>query len=147
MATPTASSWFAKHPSLCRARVRLGGAPARRQVMGPWGWPRFFGAKTGASSPAGRLKAVGAAESQPETQRLVTMATTLSHDTIAVVDFGGQYAHLIANKVRRLNVLAEIRQPDDSLDLFRKSVVILGGRTRFVWWSVSWVSVCFIDMF
>ncbi|HYV85689.1 MAG TPA: glutamine-hydrolyzing GMP synthase [Patescibacteria group bacterium] len=32
---------------------------------------------------------------------------------IAVLDFGGQYAHLIATKVRALGVLAEIRDPDD----------------------------------
>ena len=37
----------------------------------------------------------------------------MSHHKIAVVDFGGQYAHLIATKVRRLGVLAEIRQPED----------------------------------
>ncbi|MBN2719307.1 MAG: glutamine-hydrolyzing GMP synthase [Deltaproteobacteria bacterium] len=38
------------------------------------------------------------------------------YDAIAVIDFGGQYAHLIANKVRRQNVLAEIRQPEDSVE-------------------------------
>ena len=34
-------------------------------------------------------------------------------DKIYVIDFGGQYAHLIAAKVRRAGVLAEIRQPED----------------------------------
>ncbi len=42
----------------------------------------------------------------------------MRHDQIAVVDFGGQYAHLIATKVRRLGVRAEIRQPDDAIERF-----------------------------
>jgi GMP synthase (glutamine-hydrolysing) len=50
------------------------------------------------------------------------------HDTIGVVDFGGQYAHLIATKVRRLRVLAEIRQPEDPIDVFRRyKGIILSG--------------------
>ncbi len=52
----------------------------------------------------------------------------MKHDTIAVVDFGGQYAHLIATKVRRHHVLAEIRQPEDPLERFRKyRGIILSG--------------------
>lgn len=53
----------------------------------------------------------------------------MKHDAIAVIDFGGQYAHLIATKVRRLHVLAEIRQPDDPLEAFRdyKGIIISGS--------------------
>ncbi len=52
----------------------------------------------------------------------------MEHDTIAVVDFGGQYAHLIATKIRRLGVRAEIVQPEDSLEVFaRYQGIILSG--------------------
>ncbi|MGD8329805.1 MAG: glutamine-hydrolyzing GMP synthase [Acidobacteriota bacterium] len=53
----------------------------------------------------------------------------MKHDEIAVIDFGGQYAHLIATKVRRLGVLAEIRQPDDPIEAFAgfKGVIISGS--------------------
>jgi len=53
----------------------------------------------------------------------------MQHDTIAVIDFGGQYAHLIATKVRRLGVLAEIRQPEDPVDAFRgyRGIIISGS--------------------
>jgi GMP synthase (glutamine-hydrolysing) len=51
------------------------------------------------------------------------------HDRIAVIDFGGQYAHLIATKVRRLGVLAEIRQPDDPIERFEgyRGVILSGS--------------------
>ena len=53
----------------------------------------------------------------------------VTHDKIAVVDFGGQYAHLIATKVRRLHVLAEIRQPDDPIEAFAgyKGIILSGS--------------------
>ena len=53
----------------------------------------------------------------------------MQHDAIAVVDFGGQYAHLIATKVRRLGVLAEIRQPEDSIEAFApfKGIIVSGS--------------------
>jgi len=52
----------------------------------------------------------------------------MQHDKIAVVDFGGQYAHLIATKVRRSKVLAEIRQPEDPVSAFTEyRGVILSG--------------------
>ncbi len=51
-----------------------------------------------------------------------------SHDRIAVVDFGGQYAHLIATKVRRQRVLAEILQPEDPVEAFDgMNGIILSG--------------------
>ena len=50
------------------------------------------------------------------------------HDTIAIIDFGGQYAHLIATKVRRQGVFAEIRQPEDPIEAFsRYSGIIISG--------------------
>jgi len=42
----------------------------------------------------------------------------MQHDTIAVIDFGGQYAHLIATKIRRHGVRAEIRQPEDPVEAY-----------------------------
>ena len=53
----------------------------------------------------------------------------MEHDTIAVIDFGGQYAHLIATKVRRHGVLAEIRQPEDPIEIFSpyKGIIISGS--------------------
>jgi GMP synthase (glutamine-hydrolysing) len=53
----------------------------------------------------------------------------MKHDAIAVIDFGGQYAHLIATKVRRQCVLAEIRQPEDPIEAFEgyKGIILSGS--------------------
>ena len=53
----------------------------------------------------------------------------MAHDTIAVIDFGGQYAHLIATKIRRRGVRAEIRQPEDPVEVFQRyqGIVISGS--------------------
>lgn len=53
----------------------------------------------------------------------------MPHDKIAVVDFGGQYAHLIATKVRRLGVLAEIRQPEEPIERFAayRGIILSGS--------------------
>jgi GMP synthase (glutamine-hydrolysing) len=52
----------------------------------------------------------------------------MEHDAVAVIDFGGQYAHLIATKIRRHQVLAEIRQPEDaSEDLRKYKGIIISG--------------------
>ncbi len=46
-----------------------------------------------------------------------------------MVDFGGQYAHLIATKIRRLHVLAEIRQPEDPIEVFAdyRGIILSGS--------------------
>ena len=48
---------------------------------------------------------------------------------IIVLDFGGQYAPLIATKVRAARVLAEIRQPDDPVEAFEgfKGIILSGS--------------------
>ncbi|MCX7944428.1 MAG: glutamine-hydrolyzing GMP synthase [Deltaproteobacteria bacterium] len=53
----------------------------------------------------------------------------MDFDKIGIIDFGGQYAHLIATKVRRLNVYSEIRQPDDPIEKFYeyKGIIISGS--------------------
>ncbi|MCL7958401.1 MAG: glutamine-hydrolyzing GMP synthase [marine benthic group bacterium] len=53
----------------------------------------------------------------------------MQHDAIAVIDFGGQYAHLIATKVRRHGVLAEIRQPEDPIEDFLpyRGIIVSGS--------------------
>ena len=52
----------------------------------------------------------------------------MPHDTIAVLDFGGQYVHLIATKIRALGVHAEIRDPDDAVESFRRyRGIVLSG--------------------
>ncbi len=49
-------------------------------------------------------------------------------DTIAVLDFGGQYAHLIANRIRRLGVYSEIVNSDIKADeLSRFKGIIFSG--------------------
>jgi GMP synthase (glutamine-hydrolysing) len=52
----------------------------------------------------------------------------MTHDAIAVVDFGGQYAHLIATKIRKAKVFAEIVDPEAPLEVFRKfKGIVLSG--------------------
>ena len=55
--------------------------------------------------------------------------TESQHDAVAVVDFGGQYAHLIATKVRRQQVRADILQPEAPLSAFAgyKGVILSGS--------------------
>lgn len=50
-------------------------------------------------------------------------------DKIAVLDFGGQYAHLIANRVRRFGVYSEIKDPETSAAELAdfKGIILSGG--------------------
>ena len=50
-------------------------------------------------------------------------------DKIAVVDFGSQYAHLIANRLRRLGVYSEIVLPETSSEKLAKykGLILSGG--------------------
>jgi GMP synthase (glutamine-hydrolysing) len=50
-------------------------------------------------------------------------------DTIVILDFGGQYSHLIANRIRRLGVYSEILPPDTAADDLRrfKGIIFSGG--------------------
>ena len=55
-------------------------------------------------------------------------------EKVAVIDFGGQYAHLIANKIRRLGVYSEIVQNDVSAEKIKEfSGIILSGSPRSVY--------------
>ncbi|NJD11934.1 MAG: glutamine-hydrolyzing GMP synthase [Gemmatimonadetes bacterium] len=72
--------------------------------------------------------AAGARRAGPRRVHANQGAHPVAHARIAVIDFGGQYAHLIATKVRRLRVLAEIRQPDDPIAAFAEyRGIILSG--------------------
>lgn len=50
-------------------------------------------------------------------------------DKLAVLDFGGQYAHLIANRIRRIGVYCEILDPETELSILKdyKGIILSGG--------------------
>ncbi|MBD3347282.1 MAG: glutamine-hydrolyzing GMP synthase [Chitinivibrionales bacterium] len=52
-----------------------------------------------------------------------------NRDTIAILDFGGQYTHLIANRIRRLEVYSEILPADSAPEALKdfKGIIISGG--------------------
>lgn len=52
-------------------------------------------------------------------------------EKIVVLDFGSQYTHLIARRIRQLGVYSEIKQPDVSLKELKdaKGIILSGGPT------------------
>jgi GMP synthase (glutamine-hydrolysing) len=55
---------------------------------------------------------------------------TQSHETIAILDFGGQYTQLIARRVRELGVYSEVFSYDAHIDLGNgslKGIILSGG--------------------
>lgn len=50
-------------------------------------------------------------------------------DKIAILDFGSQFAHLLANRVRRLGVYSEILDPETDLEILKeyKGLILSGG--------------------
>ncbi|PJZ68205.1 GMP synthase (glutamine-hydrolyzing) [Leptospira perolatii] len=55
-------------------------------------------------------------------------------DVIGVIDFGGQYAHLIASRIRRLGAYSEILSNEEPLEAYQKmSGLILSGGPESVY--------------
>lgn len=57
------------------------------------------------------------------------MAQNTQTDTIAVLDFGSQYSHLIVRRIRELGVYAELLPPETSAEKLQsyKGIVLSGG--------------------
>jgi GMP synthase (glutamine-hydrolysing) len=54
--------------------------------------------------------------------------------SIVILDFGGQYAHLIANRVRRLGAYSDIRVPETTADALKGAAgIILSGGPQSVY--------------
>src|SRR5579863_8818871 len=67
--------------------------------------------------------------SWPERPSTVQAGLPMERDFIAVLDFGGQYAHLIAKRIRHLGVLAKVFSPRVATEELQsaKGIVLSGG--------------------
>lgn len=62
------------------------------------------------------------------------MNGSLHPKSIVILDYGGQYAHLIASRVRRFGVRTEIREPEISIDQLKGAAgIILSGGPQSVY--------------
>ncbi len=62
------------------------------------------------------------------------MEHTVHPGSIAIVDFGGQYAHLIGSRIRRLGAFSEIVPPETSADQLKDATgIILSGGPQSVY--------------
>ncbi|MBN1258984.1 glutamine-hydrolyzing GMP synthase [Candidatus Peregrinibacteria bacterium] len=70
----------------------------------------------------------------------------MNHNMVAILDFGGQYAHLIANRVRRLGVYSEILDPETPAKTLKGyKGIILSGSPASVYEKAS--PTCDADIF
>jgi len=64
----------------------------------------------------------------------VYMEVPLHPKSIVVLDYGGQYAHLIASRIRRFGVFTEIREPEVSAAVLKDAAgIILSGGPQSVY--------------
>ena len=62
------------------------------------------------------------------------MEGSLHPKSIVILDYGGQYAHLIASRIRRFGVFTEIRDPEVSIDILKDAAgIILSGGPQSVY--------------
>lgn len=62
------------------------------------------------------------------------MSQLIHTKSIVILDCGGQYAHLIANRVRRLGAFSEIHEPDSPFEAFKNAAgIILSGGPQSVY--------------
>ena len=62
------------------------------------------------------------------------MGALLHSKSVVILDFGGQYAHLIGNRVRRLGAFSEIHDPSTKAEELKDAAaIILSGGPQSVY--------------